>query len=74
MTDSKHARGPRITLGRPGPVPFSHMAPRDDRTRWCARCARPVHDLAAPPEAEARALLSREDAPCVRTRHDAKGR
>lgn len=61
-----------LRIDRPCPAAWDAM-PGDDRSRHCAACDRPVHDLSALTAAEAAELLAGPVTPCVRVHRRADG-
>jgi hypothetical protein len=63
-----------LPIARPCTESFAAM-PGDDKTRFCDKCQKHVHDLSARTEEEARALFreARGERTCVRFAKDASG-
>lgn len=63
-----------LPIARPCTESFAAM-PGDDKTRFCEKCGKHVHDLSARTEEEARALFrdARGERTCVRFARDARG-
>ncbi len=63
-----------LPIAKPCTESFADM-PGDDRTRFCDKCKKHVHDLSARTEVEARALFdtARSTKLCVRYAKDASG-
>jgi hypothetical protein len=63
-----------LPIARPCTESFADM-PGDEKTRFCAKCGRTVHDLSAGTEAEAREIFERArgERVCARFARDASG-